>query len=210
VLAVAEQRGVSDNVVKLTVWNSWKEERHLHIRIANGKANMGPLGKASWLKLVVENLPNGDEVACASPWKPMDPFLGVTAADMHKCRALAQTGGYRLDSRSEDWVGYMIADVLNVNVAYGVKNDPKDLARVKQILQIWFKKKVLVTEKRRDSGRKERTFVIPGPWSDTEEILRVDLMPVLVRLAGLAPCAVDHGDRGGEAAGMGVGMLGEP
>jgi hypothetical protein len=39
-----------------------EDERRLHVRISNGKANMGPLGKAKWLKLVVENLPNGDLV----------------------------------------------------------------------------------------------------------------------------------------------------
>ena len=47
-----------------------EDDRRLHVRISNGKANMGPLGKASWFKLEVENLPNGDEIACASPWKP--------------------------------------------------------------------------------------------------------------------------------------------
>jgi len=33
-------------------------------------------------KLTVENLPNGDEVACSNPWKPPDPFQGVSTADM--------------------------------------------------------------------------------------------------------------------------------
>jgi RecA-family ATPase len=50
------------------------EERIKRVRIANGKANMGPLGKAIWFALEVENLPNGDEVAVASPWSPPDPF----------------------------------------------------------------------------------------------------------------------------------------
>jgi hypothetical protein len=101
-----------------------EDDRRLHIRTSNGKANMGPLGKASWFKLAVENLPNGDEIACASPWKPPDPFNGVSTADMHKCRTLAQTGAYRLDPRSPEWIGYVIAEVLKINVAHGAENDP--------------------------------------------------------------------------------------
>jgi hypothetical protein len=43
-----------------------EEERRLHVRVANGKANMAPLGKAEWMKIEVELLPNGDQVACAA------------------------------------------------------------------------------------------------------------------------------------------------
>src|SRR4029077_875628 len=60
-----------------------EEERKLHVRIANGKANMGPLGKAKWMKFVIEVLPNGDEVACDTAWSPPDPFFGITTADVH-------------------------------------------------------------------------------------------------------------------------------
>jgi hypothetical protein len=127
-----------------------EDDRRRHIRITNGKANLAPIGKADWIKIEVEKLPNGDEVACASPWKPPDPFRGITPADMHRCRALAQTGAYRLDSRSSEWIGYAVAEPLGINVAHGAENDPRDLARLKHILQTWFKNKVLATEKRKD------------------------------------------------------------
>lgn len=151
-----------------------EDERRLHIRVANGKANMGPLGKAKWMRLVVENLPNGDQVACASRWMPPDPFQGITAADMHKCRTLAQTGAYRADSRAADWIGYVVADVLKINVVHGAENDPKDIARIKQILATWLKNKVLATEKRKDTTRHERTFIIPGSWQPDTEIINPD------------------------------------
>jgi hypothetical protein len=145
-----------------------EDERRRHVRVTNGKANMGPLGKATWFKLQVENLPNGDEIACASPWKPPGPFQGVSTADMHKCRTLAQTGTYRLDSRSAEWIGYVIAEVLNIKVAHGADNNGKDLARIKQIMKTWIKNGVLTIEKRKDSSRKERQFVVPGSWTDVE------------------------------------------
>jgi hypothetical protein len=145
-----------------------EDDRRLHVRVSNGKANMGPLGKATWFKLKIENLPNGDEIACASPWTPPNPFQDVTTADMHKCRALAQTGAYRADSRSPDWIGYMVAEVLNINVVPGADNKREDLARLKQILKTWFKNGVLKTESREDENRHKRQFVVPGRWSDAE------------------------------------------
>jgi hypothetical protein len=147
-----------------------ERDRRRYIRITNGKANYGPLDKADWIKIEVENLPNGDAVACGSPWKPLDPFAGVSSADMHKCRELTRTAAYRLDSRSEDWIGYAVADILKVNVVHGAENDPKDIARIKQVLAAWFKNKVLATEKRKDKTRHEKTFVIPGPWNDPPEM----------------------------------------
>jgi hypothetical protein len=152
-----------------------EDERRLHIRTANGKANMGPQGKASWFKLEIEKLANGDDIACASPWKPPDPFKGVSTADMHKCRTLSQTGAYRLDSRSSDWVGYMVADVVKINVSHGAENDPKDIARIKQILRTWLKNKVFAIEKRQDKNRKERSFVVPGQWDETSTPEEPDL-----------------------------------
>jgi hypothetical protein len=47
-------------------------------------------------------------------------------------------------------------------------NDPKDLARIKQIVKTWIKNGVLTIEKRKDSNRKDREFVVPGSWSDAE------------------------------------------
>jgi hypothetical protein len=146
-----------------------EEVRRQHIRVANGKANMGPLGKAHWLKLEVENLPNGDEIACVSSWKPPDPFKGISTADMHKCRELARTGAYRKDSRSKDWIGYAVANALKINVAYSAENKKEDVARIKQILSKWYKNNVLATEKRKDDARHEREFIIPGPWQAEPE-----------------------------------------
>jgi hypothetical protein len=141
-----------------------EEQRRLHIRIANGKANMGPLGKAVWMRLVLEILPNGDEIACATSWKPTNPFDGVSVADMLKCRNLAQGGTYRTSSQSRDWIGFLVAEVLGINISFDGENDVKDVARVKEILRQWFKNKVLATDKRQDAHRKERDFVVAGPW----------------------------------------------
>jgi RecA-family ATPase len=141
-----------------------EDERRLHIRIANGKANMGPLGKAKWMKLVVENLANGDAVACASPWTPPDPFKNITATDMELARTLAATGAYRADKRSPKWFGYELAKHFDLKVSHAGDTDPADLARIQSIIKTWLKNKVLEIEERKDDERKTRSFIIPGPF----------------------------------------------
>jgi hypothetical protein len=141
-----------------------EDERRRHVRIANGKANMGPLGKAEWMRIEVENLPNGDAVGCASHWTPPDPFKGVTTATMELARELARTGAFRADSRSQKWFGYAIADHLDIPVSYRGDNDQKDLARLNAIIKTWLKNKVLAIEERKDDQRKTREFIVPGPF----------------------------------------------
>jgi AAA domain len=139
-----------------------EEDRRRHIRFANGKANMGPVGKVEWVKIEVETLPNGDEVACASRWKPPNPFDGVNTAEMELARKLAQTGAYRADPRSSEWFGYALADLLHIPVAHGADNAPKDLARLKEIIRVWRKNKVLAVVSRPDESRHKRKFIVAG------------------------------------------------
>jgi len=140
-----------------------EDARRRYVRIANGKANMGPLGRADWMKIEVENLPNGDEVVCSTLWKPPDPFQGITPKDVEVAREVAQGGAHRADSQSPLWFGYAIAKRLNINVRRGVDNTPEDLARLKAIIKTWLKNDVLAIEEREDEKRKKRKYIIPGP-----------------------------------------------
>jgi len=67
----------------------------------------------------VEILPNGDEVACASRWNPPDPFGGVSSEKIAAVAELVRTGAYRADTRSRDWIGYAVAEVIGIPVSYG-------------------------------------------------------------------------------------------
>ncbi|WP_426442047.1 AAA family ATPase [Bradyrhizobium genosp. P] len=141
-----------------------EDERRLHIRITNGKANMGPLGKAKWMKLVVENLANGDAVAVASSWSPPDPFKNVTTADMELARTLAATGEYRADMRSPKWIGYALAKHFDLPIVHKGNNQPKDLERLKTIIKTWLSNKVLKIEERKDEEGKSREFMVAGSF----------------------------------------------
>ncbi|MCC6780927.1 MAG: AAA family ATPase [Hyphomicrobiales bacterium] len=151
---------VPDEAAKLGIREA---DRRLHIRIANGKANLGPLGKADWIKIEVENLPNGDEVACATSWTPPNPFDGITTLDREGAANLAQGGAYRANAQSPEWYGWALAKMLNIPVSHGDENnDPKQIARLKSIIKTWIKNKVLKVEPRKDENRKPRKYIVPG------------------------------------------------
>jgi hypothetical protein len=153
--------------VEATKLGIHEDDRRLHVRITNGKANMGPLGKAKWMKLYVESLSNGDEIACAEPWTQPNAFDGLTVKDMELAQKLAGTGEYRTDMRSPDWFGYALAAQLHIDVFYGAQNNIRDVARVKTLIKTWLKSGALQIEKRKDSASRERDFIVPGNFKDT-------------------------------------------
>lgn len=139
-------------------------ERRLHIRISNGKANMGPLGRAKWMRLIVVDLDNGDQVAVASSWTPPDPFHGLATEHMELARSLAATGEYRNDMRSPSWIGYALAARLGIPISPGAENDRGQVERIKTIIYAWIANKVLKVELRKDKDGKNRAFIAPGPF----------------------------------------------
>jgi hypothetical protein len=153
-----------------------EDERRLHIRIANGKANMGPLGAAKWMKLVVENLANGDAVACSSPWTPPNPFDGVSVDDLKLVQKVVQTGAFRADSRSPDWLGWWMAENLpRLNIKTRHRDQPRnkaEVARLNSILKTWLKNNALEIETRHDDKRRQRDFFVAGTAAETPRTTR--------------------------------------
>ena len=143
-----------------------EDERRKHVRIENGKSNPGPIGKANWLKIEVENLPNGDEVACAAPWEPQNHFDGVSAGDVKVAQSAARTGIYRADSQSPKWLGWWLAENLqHLGIKARSDDRPRDkaaIARLNSILKTWVKNDVLRLEERPDKRRIKRRYYVVG------------------------------------------------
>ena len=143
-----------------------EDDRRRHVRIENGKANMGPIGKAHWVKIETENLPNGDEVACATLWTPPNPFDGVTVHDLKVVQRLVQGGAFRTDSQSKQWLGWWMAENLpHLNIKTRHADKPRNKAevtRLNSILKTWLKNEALAVETRQDEHRKPRDFFIAG------------------------------------------------
>jgi hypothetical protein len=140
-----------------------EDDRRRYFRADGGKANVAPPTKATWYKIVSVPCANGEDTPTVAAWAYPNAFDIVTVEHMHKVRAMAAAGSYRKDSRSEDWIGRAVAEVLDLDL-----NDEADLKQMKNILKTWFANGVLDVKPRKDETRHERNYVVPGNWADDE------------------------------------------
>jgi AAA domain len=157
-----------------------EEMRRRHIRISNGKANKAPVGKAEWMRIEVQTLPNGDEIAVTRVWTPpaaaaLDPAIIASA------RVLAGTGMYRADKRSPQWFGYPLARMLGLtSIGPGGKPDESESAHLDATIKALFKMHVISSEERHDEQRRMRSYIVavpePKPGGESAEKLDADAM----------------------------------
>jgi hypothetical protein len=138
------------------------DHRHF-VRLDVGKSNYAaPSPGSQWYRHKSVILPNNDDVGVIVPWHMPGAFDGVTTAHMHQVRELARGGQYRADSRSPEWIGNAVADVLDLDA-----EGEADRKRIKSILRTWYEAKVLAKVERRGENRKMFMFVEPGSWAET-------------------------------------------
>jgi hypothetical protein len=139
-----------------------EDMRRRHIRIGNGKANKAPAGKAAWMRIEVQTLPNGDEIAVTRDWTP-PASAGLDPAIVAAARELAQTGTYRADKRSPAWFGYALAPRLGLPVVHGLsKSDEPESKQLDATVKALFKMQAIAIEERKDDHREIRQYVVPG------------------------------------------------
>jgi hypothetical protein len=118
------------------------------IRVANGKANYAPTGSAQWLKIQVQALRNGDDVAVVTSWVPEQ---GASLTDIDRIVDMVRGGEYRHDTRAENAITKAIASLLEVHPT-----------RATGIYAHLLQTQVLSTEERPDAKRRPRKFVVVG------------------------------------------------
>jgi hypothetical protein len=136
------------------------EDPRFYFRADTGKANLAPPEVAIWHEIASVDLPNGDAVAVVTPWKYPSPLEQITPDHMRSVRQIAAEGAYRKDARSDDWIGYVVAEVVGLN-----PDDKADRKIVSTALSAWFANGVLAIKRRKDEHRKERPYVVPGDWN---------------------------------------------
>lgn len=141
-----------------------EEHQKRYMRVIDGKANMAPPSENSeWVFLESHDLKNAtkdrpaDWVGVATEWEWPDAFDGVTSHHANEVRGRVADGSYRENSQAEEWVGIVIADVLDLDL-----DDQADKDKVKSLIKTWLASGVLKVEKQSDGGRKKRKFVAPG------------------------------------------------
>lgn len=138
------------------------DERRFYFRVTADKQNRAPPAKADWYRLegvMLDNGPQGgDSVGVVVPWSPPDAIASVPPDQLAEVQRRADEGSYRLSDRAQDWVGYMVADVLDVDVS-----NPAIKRRIRRMVEGWIASGHLVTrEKYVDSRKKLLPFVISG------------------------------------------------
>ncbi|ABD27148.1 plasmid and phage replicative helicase [Novosphingobium aromaticivorans DSM 12444] len=128
-----------------------------YFRTQNDKANLAPPEAADWFRMNNVDLPNGDSVGVACPWQWPDPFDGVSTWHLKEVQKRVSQGRYRADVRSAQWVGHVIANVLDIDLE-------KKAGRVKDILKQWLKNDMLREVEGTDEKRNVRKFVEVGTW----------------------------------------------
>lgn len=115
-----------------------RKERLSFVRIDNDKANRSPPENATWFKKESVDLGNGDglnpsdHVGAAVPWKPPDPFEGVSARELYEVQLRINSKEYAHTSSAGDWAGNMVAEIVGADV-----ETASGKARVKALLKTW-------------------------------------------------------------------------
>lgn len=134
------------------------EQARFYFRTVNDKANLAPVEGSTWYRMNNVDLPNGDSVGVATPWKWPDMMAGVNNHKLREIQAAVADGNWRENVQAgEAWVGRPIARVLDL--------DPDDVGarkRIGKMVKEWVKSGVLQIVHEQDEKRRDRPFVRVG------------------------------------------------
>jgi AAA domain len=143
------------------------EQRPFYIRVDSGKRNMAPPEKARWRKLVSVEIENGDNVQAIEPYDYPKVFSKLTTGDVEWVKGLLDVRNYRVDPRSEEWLGLPVAERFG--------RDPKenkgDAKWVTLVLKTWEKNKVFKREEIEDTHRHKKWFYVPMAGHQKPELV---------------------------------------
>ena len=157
-----------DDALKLGV----SEQESLGIfRVDDGKSNLAPpAAHAVYRRMVGVELPNGEYVGVATSYAMPDLFDGIGPKDaLAVQRAVGEAEQadepYRSDVRAKNWIGIVVAKVLNLDL-----DKKHEKARARAIAKKWLETDVLrhSTWLSKRDGR-EVPVVIVGDWISREE-----------------------------------------
>jgi len=145
------------------------ENRRLFFRTDNGKANLAPPSdQATWHKLIGVPLHNGamgldgDVVGVVTAWDWPNHMDGVSVADLRVAQlAISQTGPWRADVRSAEWVGIGIAKALRIDLS-----SRNGKAKVAGLVRQWVTSGMFIEVEKIDDQRHKRRFVEVGQWAN--------------------------------------------
>ncbi len=96
------------------------------------------------------------------------PFDGVTVQHLEQVRAAFRNGEYRYDERAGDWGGYLVAEIIDVDIGKGklvrdlTKAEQAGRRKVRSIISAWMRSGQISIVERKDgrTGRETKFFRI--------------------------------------------------
>ena len=152
-------------------------ERRRLFTVQDDKANRAPAQDAQWFRLASQDVGNstgdddpfgaeGDSVGVVTRWTPPDAFEGVTPDHLYQVQtavaARADAERYRIDVQAKDWVGKVVADVMDLSADSNVKTDR---AKINAMLRAWLANGALIKVEGKDAKSMPRTYVEVGEWA---------------------------------------------
>jgi hypothetical protein len=132
-------------------------DRRRYFSVQDDKHSRAPAEQSRWFEILPVELANGDSVGVASPWEVPPDVPLYSAGDARAVQDLATTQELRRDYRATDWIGHAIGVVIGCD-----SHDIINRSRLDRIARDWVRRGYFVSEKRKDSGRKEREYLVPG------------------------------------------------
>jgi hypothetical protein len=125
-----------------------------------------PAESADWFKIISVPLYNdpddrnapGDSSGVVVKWELPGVFAGIVTGDLPKVQAKIDAGDWAQSVQSDDWAGYAVAEVLDMD-----GTDPVQKERIKKMLAAWIKShalKVVPKPSPTKSGRKRPAIVV--------------------------------------------------
>jgi hypothetical protein len=131
-------------------------ERKSYIRVSADKMNYTRSGEEQTFRIVEQTISNGDAVGVITPWRQPGTMDGVS---MQQCETIwkrVAQGSWRLDARSPQWVGTMVAEVCQLDATLQRR-------LIEARIEAWMRSGMFMKIELPDPKRMPRWFVKAGP-----------------------------------------------
>lgn len=136
-----------------------------YFSVVDDKHNLSAPEAADWFELVSVSLNNGndiheaDSIGVVTRWQPPRAMDGVDVHHLFEIQKVISAGKYRRDVQALDWVGNVVARVLNIDIG-----EPASKKKINQMLNVWQQSGALKVENRKDEKSMPRSYVVVGHW----------------------------------------------
>jgi hypothetical protein len=154
-----------------------EDQRWRYVVVSDDKHNRAPAENGTWFHLNSVELGNGsfedlgDSVAALEPWSPPTTHIRQPAAwELVEIQRLVDAKAYRENDQSPEWVGNVIAKVLQLDV-----QNATDKRRVKDVQRDMIISDFLLVEERKYCSKLVK-FVVTGTRLVLDEDSGIDLL----------------------------------